>query len=97
MITINELKIEEEVAGKIINLIKKYEPEIWEDFRHLLAKALAIPVVVGSADEAIKLFEFYAKESCETEGGIRHHVNNEYLEQYKTMEIWLKNRHKHYR
>ena len=71
-----------------------------EEVRSFLNKAkseaLNMHVINCSAEEAITLFKFYEEESCEMAGGIRHHVNSEYLEQYKTIENWLKNRHKKY-
>jgi hypothetical protein len=53
MITIKELSIDTESATKIINLIKKHEPKLWEVFRHDLAKALAIPDVVGQSEQLV--------------------------------------------
>ena len=50
-----------------------------------------------TAEEAITLFNFYQKESCEIVNGLRVPVRNEYLEQYKTMERWLKNKHNDYK
>ena len=64
----------------------------WEDYVKLF-----IPVVTCSANEAITLFNFYAEKSCENIKGQLVPVRKEYLEQYKTMENWLKERHKHYR
>ena len=67
--------------------------EVLED----IVKKLTIPVVTCSADEAITLFNFYAEKSCENIKGQLVPVRKEYLEQYKTIENWLKTRHKHYR
>lgn len=64
---------------------------------HRIVENLAIHGVTYSADEAISLFNFYAKESCELIGGRRVLVNSEYAKQYEEMETWLKNRSKHYR
>jgi hypothetical protein len=50
-----------------------------------------------NAEEAITLFNFYQKESCEIVNGLRVPVREEYLEQYKTMESWLKNKHNDYK
>lgn len=46
MITIKELSIDTEIADKIINLIKKHEPEIWKVLKEELKQALNIPDVV---------------------------------------------------
>lgn len=48
MITIKELTIDIESGNKIINLIKKHEPEIWNVLKVELKEALNIPVVVKS-------------------------------------------------
>lgn len=45
MITIKELTIDIESGSKIINLIKKHEPEIWNVLKIELKEALNIPVV----------------------------------------------------
>ena len=50
-----------------------------------------------TVEEAITLFNFYQKESCEIVNGLRVPVREEYLEQYKTMESWLKNKHNDYK
>jgi hypothetical protein len=51
----------------------------------------------NSAEEAITLFNFYQKESCEIVNGLRVYVRQEYLEQFKTMKSWLKNKHNDYK
>tara|TARA_R110001606_G_C15053119_1_gene613766 strand:+ start:355 stop:591 length:237 start_codon:yes stop_codon:yes gene_type:complete len=51
MITIKELKIDIESGSKIINLIKKHEPEIWKVLKIELKKALKIPDVVGQSEQ----------------------------------------------
>tara|TARA_R110000803_G_scaffold69058_3_gene131236 strand:+ start:1469 stop:1705 length:237 start_codon:yes stop_codon:yes gene_type:complete len=46
MITIKEITIDIESGSKIINLIKKHEPEIWKVLKIELKEALTIPIVV---------------------------------------------------
>lgn len=47
MITIKELSIDTESANKIMLLIKKHEPEIWEVLKVELKQALNIPDVIN--------------------------------------------------
>lgn len=67
------------------------------DYADKLEEQLRLYNVTCSADEAITLFNFYAKESCEIVRGRRVIVNSEYAKQYEEIENWLKNRSKHYR
>ena len=46
MITIKELSIDTESAEKIIDLIKKHEPEIWKVLKMELKQAFSLNVVV---------------------------------------------------
>lgn len=48
MITIKELSIDTESAGKIIDLIKKHEPEIWNVLKDELKEAFSLQGVVAT-------------------------------------------------
>lgn len=71
--------------------------EFWKDELKIQEQQCNIPVIICSADEAITLFNFYPEKSCENIKVQLVPVRKEYLEQYKTMESWLKTRHKHYK
>jgi len=45
MITIKELQLDDATALRLLELIKKEEPEIWEVFKHVLKQALNTPDV----------------------------------------------------
>ena len=60
------------------------------------AIGLTIKNNIPNASDAVALFLFYQKKSHVINCGELIPVNDEYLEQYKTLEKWLKTKHKDY-
>jgi hypothetical protein len=70
MITIKELSIDNESAEKIINLIKKHEPKIWNVLKVELKEAFSLTDVVNC--------NCYESKQLEEEFEINHLINDTY-------------------
>mgnify|MGYP000232884020 FL=1 len=84
MITIKELSIDTESAGKIIDLIKKNEPEIWNVLKDELKQAFSLQSVGCSLKEKHTItFEDWVESK-----GFIHYEFNKYINEDK--DIWDK-------